>query len=292
MSKNKLDKISMADVENHEDSHSLKHFILSDSHLLLKKFSFDEPLVFSEIILGLCLRGRAKLKISFKEYELKPNVVLTITPNQIITVLDKSDDFFMECLFVSFDFIVNFPLPKDFDLLSNIDQHPCVEVSSASMEDLTEYHAMIVKQYNQFEQPYRVDIVKGLLYVMLLEMMGLFSLQEPYSKMQSSRIEILTEQFFDLLMIHYKQERKVTFYADKLCVTSKHLTSTIKKVTGKSILSWIHDVVIIEAKTLLKTTNLTVLQISDELNFPNSSFFGRFFREHAGMTPLEFREMS
>ncbi|MDR2009530.1 MAG: helix-turn-helix domain-containing protein [Bacteroidales bacterium] len=291
MGKNKLEKFSMADVGNYKDPYCLKHFILSDSNFLLRKFSFDEPVIFNGIILGLCLKGKAKLKINFSEYNLKTNTILVIVPNQVITILDKSDDFFMECLFVSVDFIAGFPLPRKFDLLSNLGHWPCIELSSDAIEDLIEYHAMIVKQHNQVRQPYRVEIVKGLLYTMLMEMIGLYTLEEEIPRTPSSRGEELTEQFFKLLRTHYKQERNVTFYADKLCVTSKYLSSLIKEITGESILSWIHEAVIVESKMLLKTTDLTVLQISEELNFSNPSFFGKFFKEHTGMTPLEFREV-
>lgn len=288
MVKNRLGKFSLADVGNFDDPYCLKHFILSDSDNVFSKFSFDEPVVFEGITLGFCLKGRAKLRINFKEFDLKPNTILAVVPHQMSTILDKSDDFFMECLFVSVDFIVDFPLPKNFDLLSNIMRYPCMELSVEAMEDLLEYHAMIVKQHNQFGQPYRAEIVKGLLFAMFMEMFGLYSLDE-VPPTSSSRTEEFTNQFFKLLRTHYRQERNVSFYADKLCISSKYLSSIIKEVTGESILSWIHEMVIVESKMLLKTTDLTVAQISDELNFSNASFFGKFFKEHAGMTPLEFR---
>ena len=90
-------------------------------------------------------------------------------------------------------------------------------------------------------------------------------------------------------MMHYKQDRSVSFYADKLCLTSKYLSTVIKEVTGRSVLAWINETVIAEAKILLKTSEMTVMQISEELNFPNPSFFGRFFKQYTGVTPLKYR---
>ena len=104
-----------------------------------------------------------------------------------------------------------------------------------------------------------------------------------------SRQEVLTEKFFEVLSKYYIKERSVAFYAEKLCLTPKYLSMTVKKVTGFPITSWMNEVVIIEAKRLLKMTDSTVLQISEELNFPNPSFFGRFFKQYAGMTPLAYR---
>ncbi|MDL2242527.1 helix-turn-helix domain-containing protein [Bacteroidales bacterium OttesenSCG-928-K03] len=286
---NKSNRITISDLES-DDSYSIKNFVLVENDFFLKKISNNDPFVFSGIALGLCLRGKAKIKINFKEYEMKPNTITVIMPNQVITILDRSDDFFIEQLFVSVDFIAGLILPLGFDIMNNIGHLPCIEVPDDAMEDLIEYYAMIVKQFNQFEQPYRVEIVKGLFYVMILEMMGLYAMQEGPLPSPSSRIEEINTDFFKYLRRYYKQERNVAFYADKLCITPKYLSSIIKEVTGASALSWIHEIIIVEAKMLLKTTDMTVLQISDELNFSNPSFFGNFFKEHVGMTPLEFRE--
>ncbi|MDR1673524.1 MAG: helix-turn-helix domain-containing protein, partial [Bacteroidales bacterium] len=76
----------------------------------------------------------------------------------------------------------------------------------------------------------------------------------------------------------------------KLCLTSKHLSAVIKKTTGKSAFEWINDYVILEAKSLLRATNMTVQQISEELNFANQSFFGKFFKRAVGVSPKEYRQ--
>ena len=59
--------------------------------------------------------------------------------------------------------------------------------------------------------------------------------------------------------------------------------------TGKSASQWIDDYVVLEAKTLLKSTNLTILQISEELHFANQSFFGKYFKQHTGLSPMRYR---
>jgi AraC-like DNA-binding protein len=290
MAKSKIGKFSITNIRNEEDAPYLKNFVISKNHSLAERFPLNESFIVNEIIMGLCLKGNAKLKINFKEYNLKSNSVLVIIPNQIITILEESDDSFMEYLFVSVDFIIDFPLPRDFDLLSNIEQWCCMEISSCEMENLLDYYSMIIKQYNQIEQSYCTEIIKSLFYAMLLKMTGIYALQEKLPKVPSSRTEKTTDDFFRLLMTHYKQERNIVFYADKLYMTSKHLSSIIKKMTGKAALSWIHETIIAESKMLLKTTDMTILQISNELSFPNPSFFGKFFKQHTGITPAKFRK--
>jgi AraC-like DNA-binding protein len=101
----------------------------------------------------------------------------------------------------------------------------------------------------------------------------------------------LFNSFYRLVLQHYKDSREVGFYADKLCVAPKYLSAVIKETTGKSAFEWITDYVLLEAKSLLKSTNMTIQQISDELNFANQSFFGKYFKRLTGMSPSEYKRM-
>ena len=99
------------------------------------------------------------------------------------------------------------------------------------------------------------------------------------------------EDFLQLVQKHYKQERMIRFYAEKLFVTPKYLSVVVKNASGKTAGQWIDDYVVLEAKALLKSTDMTVLQISDEMNFPSQSFFGKFFKREVGVSPKQYREM-
>ena len=100
----------------------------------------------------------------------------------------------------------------------------------------------------------------------------------------------LTDRFLELLREHHKKEHGLTFYADKLCMSDKYLSESIAAATGKSAAKWIDDALLLEAKTLLRCTNMTIAQISDELCFPDQSSFGKFFKRHTGEAPRVFRE--
>jgi YesN/AraC family two-component response regulator len=107
---------------------------------------------------------------------------------------------------------------------------------------------------------------------------------------KQTRQSILVEKFTNLVRENYRQKREITFYANKLCLTSKYLSQVIKAVTGKSATNLIDDFVILEAKALLKSTNMTIQQISDELNFPSQSFFGKYFKRVTGLSPTVYRD--
>ena len=104
-----------------------------------------------------------------------------------------------------------------------------------------------------------------------------------------NRAEEYFRQFTELLGEHYKHERSVGFYARQLCITPKYLTTIIRKTSGRTAVQWIDDYVVLEAKNLLKYSTMSIQEISYYLNFPNQSFFGKYFKNHTGMTPTAYR---
>lgn len=105
----------------------------------------------------------------------------------------------------------------------------------------------------------------------------------------SNRKKEICRKLIQLITEHYKDQRCAQFYADQLGISLQHLSTTVKQVTGKSVLDTIAYIVIIDAKAQLKGTDMTIQEIAYSLNFPNPSFFCKFFRRHVGMSPLEFR---
>ena len=94
----------------------------------------------------------------------------------------------------------------------------------------------------------------------------------------------------NLVRRYYAKEHQLAFYADKLCLTPKYLMSVVKKHMGYNPKKIINDALIADAKFQLETTDLCVKQICDNLYFPNPSFFGKFFKEHVGVTPKAYRD--
>lgn len=95
--------------------------------------------------------------------------------------------------------------------------------------------------------------------------------------------------FHDLGPGELPKERSIAFYADMLCLTPKYLSQVIYKCSGSFASEWIRKMVILEAKSLLDNKNFSVQQISDMMNFPNPSFFGKYFKAATGMTPRKYR---
>lgn len=136
------------------------------------------------------------------------------------------------------------------------------------------------------------DIVMAFLRVLLLIICEVLLQTEPIHKtndVSTDRDKTLFHQFLDLLSQEQQKRQQVNYYAEKLCITPKYLSTVCRKVSGKSPIHWITDCVMEDCYQLLRSTDLTVKEISNKLGFPNSSFFGQYFREHAGLTPIEYR---
>jgi len=103
------------------------------------------------------------------------------------------------------------------------------------------------------------------------------------------REEILFKEFIRLVGEHHRQERRVDFYAEQLFLSPKHFSTVIKKVSGKTAGQWIDEYVILEAKTLLKYSAMSIQEVAYYMNFPNPSFFGKYFKHHTGMSPSEYK---
>ena len=235
----------------------------------------------------LCKSGDSSIMVDEKEYSLYQNNVIVLPENHIIdinpTLLEQ------RCIIATTtDYILNMPSPIDTNIFNYSRYLSVIKVSDEKFEDLMSYYRFINKE-NKENGKYKSEIIHSIFYALILEIIG------EYEKIFSTedceiKADNLSDRFFKLLTIHYKQYRSVQFYAEKLNLTPKYLSTAIKRITGRPILEWIHEAVLIDAKMLLRTTDLTVQQISEQLNFSSSSAFVQFFKKHTGTTPLSHSE--
>jgi len=270
--------------------YSIENFIVFEGEKIPVKLFADHPFLLEGIAFATCLKGKGSIKINFKEYVVEENCLLTMTTSHIIEPLDHSEDFLLTGLVFSQDSMLDLPLPNDINILEKVVSNPVLKVSKEDMKKITAYHSFILDVFNNNNHLYLRDIIKGLLFSLIYQVVALYGENEPERNKQTSRNEDVTDRFFRLLTDYYKTERSPGFYADKLFITTKYLSSILKTVTGRSINSWLEEAIILGAKLLLKTTELTIIQISEELNFPNPSYFGRYFKKAVGMTPKEYRD--
>lgn len=291
-----LAKFQLEEISEKIDPYAIKNFIISDRSVYIPPLSANFPFVLDGIAFAICIGGGARIRINFREYDIEKNTIITILPFYVVEYLERTDDLLVEFLIFSVDFMTEMPQSSSsLDISKSLTEYPCLKVSEEEAEKYLEFHSFIVKQYKRRDHPFRPAMAKGLLYALLTETGAIYYNKyvedAEFRKSDStSHQEELVERFFKLLLEHHKDEKTLQFYADKMFLTPKYLSTVVKDRTGRTAFSWINEALIASVKYMLKTTDMTVLQISEEMNFPNPSFFGRFFKKHTGMTPLQYRD--
>lgn len=249
----------------------------------------DYPFKIDEYGCCICLEGEAKGCIDLMPCRLKPSMMAINVPGQLLEQHGMSSDFKGVGIVMSREFIKELGLPYSFQLDRMLRESPVIELLPPQLEAVLTYCSM-VRRLLARERPYQMETLHHLTCAFFY---GIGShLYQISADRHSTHEEILMQRFLAAVREHSHSQRKIQFYADRLHISLGHLFSVIKRVSGKSPGEWIDDYVTEEARALLKGTNLTIQQISQQLGFPSQSFFGKFFKRVTGLSPKGYREMN
>ncbi|MCH5239392.1 MAG: AraC family transcriptional regulator [Muribaculaceae bacterium] len=247
-----------------------------------------DPVKFTSSCSIFVKEGEGNIEIDLIRYEFKGPCIVNVKQGQIIQNVASNGNFEASFIVLSQRFCDNlFLMLKD----SN-------SYGTATMATVTPVPTNLVDKFQRFYSHIK-DIFSGSkgpneYQAMVLAIASFFyecgtKCYPPILEAAKKSSHRLTEKFISLVQQNFKKERFLEFYSGKLEVSPKHLSRTVKDTTGFSAVEWIDRFVILEAKVLLKSTNMSVQQISDELNFPTQSFFGKYFKKHIGKSPKDFR---
>ena len=233
-------------------------------------------------------KGEAVSKINMREYHIKAPAVLVIMYGQTCEPISYSEDLQSRAIVMSDTFTNKlFPNSEANHLYISILNNPIVCFGNEK-NIFGNYYELLRNLVRSPHTNYKIDAARHLTLAMFYgysHMKHIFS----SNKTKTTRQEEIFSEFLKLLSLNYKQSRDVAFYADRLCITSKHLSQVVKEVSGKSALDIIEEYVITECKALLLSTTMTIQQISDSLNFTTQSVFGKYFKRVTGISPSEYR---
>ena len=239
----------------------------------------------------LCRKGYLKLRVNLKEQLLQEGSIMLYGPNNVTSIIEKSDDASCDFIFFSTAFMKDAHL--DLQTIMPIYQYATEDSSSLlNLEPdelaLMEQYYIILRDSMQFNKQY---ILRDILSVMLSTISELYArrLEEREQTPVKTRQQEYFERFIKQVALFYREHRSVKFYADSLYITPKYLSTVIKEISGRSAVEWINEFVIQEAKMLLNYSTKSIQEITYDLNFSTQSFFGKYFKRHTGMSPSEFR---
>lgn len=250
----------------------------------------DFPVQAGMSMVLFCLQGELHVRISLKEYRLRPDMFCVIITGMIFEVLSISNDFRGFMIATRTNFMpVTEKTTQVMSFYKCLQSRHCFVLEEKEVMAFVGVYHSIKATLQELDHPYRIPMLQSYIQILYYRMLPIvLKEEESRSKYSHTRQEEIFQRFIGEVEKHYRKERSVKFYADLLCISPKYLSTVIYKISQQLAGEWIDAYVILEAKTLLKSGRLTIQQISEQLNFSNQSFFGKFFKRCAGMSPKEY----
>lgn len=281
-------------------SKTLKNSIRYGKYCCLKEINTDSdrdifkyPVKINAYIFVVCSDGLIELTYNLYQLTLSSNCMFLYNPGTIVKInaicpsklsIMVFTREFMDELGLKID---NLPLQYKI-----VRERQTFSLTQKTCHDL-QYMMKKTGEYINLDNtnPYYNEMIRTLFKTFVYR--ALYEIVGQYGETSTGLLQVQENKHFDrfmrLLEENYKRQHTIKFYSDKMGLTPKYLSLMIKKVSGKLATEWIDDYVILEAKNLIKYSSMSVQEISYALNFPNQSFFGKYFKRHTGLSPKAYR---
>ena len=287
--RNHIDKITSKDLRIGTDV-----ILIEDANAIrAERMIGKEPFKVDMSMTIIYDRGEAVFKIDMHKYHIKAPAVIIIMVGQTCELISYSNDLQGRAIVMSNTFTDSMFIGSDggytHKLYSSMINNPLINLDK-DQNVFSEYFQLLKNIVQSPNSEYKIDAVRHLTLAMFYGYSHMKHDMSSYTK-GTHRYNDIYSAFLEAVGNHFKKEREVCFYADKLCITAKHLSQVIKEMSGRTASDIIEDYVITEIKALLLSTNMTIQQISDYLNFPSQSVFGKYVKRVTGKSPKEYRKI-
>lgn len=260
---------------------------LLDTKTIISGLRF--PFKVNNVTQVVIAEGEISCIVDFFSYALKAPSVAIFFPGQVIESIDASEDFQGFGMVTTEEFTDSLNLPVSFQERLSFRSNHFYSINREALEAFENCYKMVKSIMNQEGQPYKEEIIRHLFSAYYYGL-GYYVHSSRRQKSLMTGQQEVCEKFINLAAEHFKEHRDIGFYADKLCMTNKYLSALLKQETGMTALEWIEKYVVLYAKSCLSSTTMTVQEISDELDFPSQSVFGKYFKRVEGMSPKAYRQ--
>ena len=288
------EEISLQTLTDNEDiqvGYSDNDIVIVDN---IQKFAEISNAYVSMNAIVICTQGKVQGTLNGQTIELHKNQIAVIPQNVIVTNPMISPDFNLKAMFFTNRILQSF-LHEKMNVWNDVvyvHRMHVVTMDDVDLQFYTNFYEMLRLCFDKsMNHPFRTDVIQSLLRGGVLGLCGALK-----QRMLNDDISIDThinnnhfQHFLDLLHSTDVKHRPVEWYANELCISPKYLSALCKKNSGKTANEWITEHVLEDIRYYLKQTDYNIKQICDLLGFPNTSFFGRYVKEHFGLTPLQIR---
>ncbi len=255
-----------------------------------KNTTSDYPTAIDGFAVIIMMSGEATVSIDMESYTVRPNTIVFFNPDSIIRTIKCSSNAAAYLLAFSKQFVneIQIDLSTSLPVYMRFGKAPILEVRQQDVDEIRQLFQLIKTMLRSDKERYRHEIIRTL-FTTAFYFITEINMREKPGTIKQGRCEVLFDEFTALLQQHSKTERNVSFYAKQMGITPKYLSSVVKEVSGKTAARWIDESVILEAKTLLKYSGMSIQEIAYHLNFSTQSFFGKYFKQHTGTSPSRYK---
>lgn len=238
----------------------------------------------------LCLSGRATIKINLTDYEVDAGCEVVLLPDCICTIMAKSEDFGIVQYTMEESMFSAVSRNMDPDFFGRLKDVPVYRHNERTLPAST-LTLSLLKEFsmdtgNRYRQECEALLVRSLL-LRIADFIEKNGDSTPGQK--KTRPAQWCERFIRLVIHNCSRERKVQWYASRLCISSRHLSEVISEIIGQSPKQIIDNYAIQEISVLLTHSDLSIQQIADKMHFSDQSTLGRYFKQHTGISPAAYR---
>ena len=255
----------------------------------------EAPTQIGFLLIALCTEGEVEFSINNRKHSMGVGDLFISFGDQILEESNVSNNFHAKAVLMSRSFAQNciVGLNHMWPYLLYLMEHPVMHTTQEEQDWLLDCYQLIRRRLSKQPGRYMREATVSLVRAFYFEICDLLEVRvKPDQSGAQNRAYAIFDQFIRLASAHFKQERSVEWYSSEMCLTPKHLSEVVKQVSGKTAGQWITTLVIIEIKSLLRNTTLSIKEVAQEMNFPNQSFLGKYFKNIEGVSPSDFRKLS
>lgn len=292
--KGDISKISISKIRKYfsDDGYKSDDFVISP--LVQFKTMVGSPrMIEGGVTVGIMCNGTAKVVINGRSCELRKDHIFLLNEESVISHFKCSKACMGYLITYSRSFVntINVDVADFMNTRLMFSLMPCVAVSPSDIERLHGLAALLSSSVTKTDFAYRERVVVALFsafFYTLTSVLSQCALREA-DNMVGSRGDKLLSRFILLLSKECEREHGVEFYARQLGVTPKYLSLVCKQRTGMNASKVIDEAVVRKAKDLLKQSGMSILEVSQRLNFVSQSFFGKYFKQRVGISPSRYK---
>lgn len=257
--------------------------------------NFSHPTYLNAFMAVLVLSGTIVVDVNYKPDKLEAGTVTLLTVSHLFSFKNCSSDFKCISLFVSKEFTDEMDatdmIYKRIKYGARLYNHPIVKLSENNILLLNSRLEAVDKAIDNTDHFFYKEMILNHLFAYYLDLSNIIEhqLSDNYNDANLSRYENIIKSFIELLVVNYREEHKVEFYASRLNITPRYLTLIVKRITGQTITDFIFEMLHSEARNLLIHSRMSIQEIAALLHFSDQSSFTKFFKRRAGISPMDFR---